>query len=396
MTDQVLYWMWLQNAIHQGTATTPRVMKHFSTAEDVYRADKADYCYIGMPDDTLEALCNKSLDNVKKLAERALKDGWILTPDSPDYPAPLKQLFSPPLVLYGKGVLPDFERMPAIAVVGTRKCTEYGIEAAGGIAAGLAAAGCPVISGGARGIDRAAHEGALYGGGKTVAIQACGLDVDYPPVNRYMRERILDHGGALLSEYPPGTTVTRSVFQVRNRLISGLSWGVCVVEAPVRSGALMTARLARDQGKDVFAVPGPITSSVSVGCHNLIRDGACLVAAPSHILSEYQIRCGNMLDEEEADVAQQMFYARPRKSIAPPQVKNETMPLKEESPTLQLLPDGASENCRRVYDALSSAPLSAELLFEKTGLPLGEIFSVLTELEIYGCVKTHPGQQYSR
>ncbi len=396
MTNQVLYWMWLQNAIRQGTATTPRVLKHFSTAEEIYRADKTEYRYIGMPDDTLEALCDKSLDHVKRLAERALKSGWILTLDSADYPAPLKHVFSPPLVLYGKGVLPDVERMPTIGIVGTRKCTEYGIEAAGGMAAGLAAVGCPVISGGARGIDRAAHEGAMYGGGKTVAVQACGLDVDYPSINRYMREDIVASGGALLSEYPPGTTVTPSVFQVRNRLISGLSWGVCVVEAPTRSGALMTARLARDQGKDVFAVPGAITSAVSAGCNKLIRDGAYLVSAPSHILSEYQIRCGNMLDEAEADVAQQMYYSRPRRAIELPQAKDNPTPLNEEVHTLQPLPNGVSDSCRRVYEALSNEPLSAELIFERTNLPLGEIFSVLTELEIYGCVFTHPGQQYSR
>ena len=396
MTEQVLYWMWLQNAIHQGTATTPRVLKHFSTVDEIYRADKGDYRYVGMPDDTLDALCDKSLDNVKKLAERALKNGWILTPDSADYPAPLKHLFSPPLVLYGRGVLPDFERMPTIGIVGTRKCTEYGMEAAGSMAAGLAAVGCPIISGGARGIDRAAHEGAMYGGGKTVAIQACGLDVDYPSINRYMREDIVDSGGALLSEYPPGTTVSPSVFQVRNRLISGLSWGVCVVEAPMRSGALMTARLARDQGKDVFAVPGAITSAVSAGCNKLIRDGACLVSAPSHILSEYQLRCGDMLDEQEADVAQQMYLARPRRSIEAPQVKDNTAPLESNVRTLQPLPNGVSDSCRRVYEVLSNDRLSAELIFEKTNLPLGEIFSVLTELEIYGCVLTHPGQQYSR
>ncbi len=397
MTEQILFWMWLQNAIHQGTATTPRVLKRFSTVEEVYRADKTEYYYVGMPDDTLEALCDKSLDRVERLAERALKDGWILTLDSPDYPAPLKHLFSPPLVLYGKGTLPDFERMPTIGIVGTRKCTQYGIEAAGGLAAGLAAVGCPIISGGARGIDRAAHEGAMYGGGKTVAIQACGLDVEYPAPNQIMRENIVESGGALLSEYPPGTTVTQSVFQVRNRLISGLSWGVCVVEAPKRSGALMTARLARDQGKDVFAVPGPITAGTSVGCNKLIRDGACLVTSPSHILSEYQLRCGNMLDEEEADTAQRMYYARPRQPISVPVLHDTPSPMvAEKTVDLQPLPNGVSDSCRRVYEALSAQPLSAELIFEKTKLPLGEIFSVLTELEIYGCVRTHPGQQYSR
>ncbi len=400
MNDTTLYWMWLQAAIHQGTATVPRLFRKFSTVEEIYRAERADFRYVGVPDNTLEALCNKDLDGVKTLAERALKqNGWILTPDSPDYPTPFKQLYSPPLALYGRGVLPDLERMPVIGVVGTRKCTPYGLEAAGGIAAGLAAAGCLVISGGAKGIDRAAHEGALYGGGVTVAVQACGLDINYPVVNRFMRENIVKQGGALISEYPPGTEVGPGVFQVRNRLISGLSWGVCVVEAPRRSGALMTARLARDQGKDVFSVPGSILSPFSQGGNRLIRDGAVAVTAPSDILQEYQVRCGDMLNEEEADRAQQAYseYFRrfaPVEKPHPTEQETETKPVSVV--TVPSLPAGVSDACRRVYDALSETPVSPEQILEQTGLPLGEIFSVLTELEIYGCIRNHPGQVYSK
>ena len=396
MNDRALYWMWLQAAIGQGTATVTRLFRKFSSIEEIYAADRGDYLYVGVPDSTLERLCNKSLDTVKRLAERALvNEGWIVTPDDADYPIAFKQLFSQPLAIYGRGKLPDLERMPVIGMVGTRSCTAYGLEAAGAIAAGLAAAGCPVISGGAKGIDRAAHEGALYGGGVTVAVQGCGLDVEYPAANRGMREQILETGGALISEYPPGTTVTRSVFQVRNRLISGLSWGVCVVEAPKRSGAMMTARLARDQGKDVFAVPGLITSPTAVGCHQLIRDGACLITSAAQILQEYQIRCGDMLDEEEAERAQAAFFER---GIVPVSVKP---PQKDEVQTETVaktiaLPKQVSESCRKVYECLSDTPVSAEWLFEQTRLPLGEIFSVLTELEIYGCVRSHPGQQYSK
>ena len=396
MDDRTLHWMWMQAAIGQGTATAVRMFRKFESIEEIYAADRADYTYVGVPDNTLSRLCDKSLDAVKRLADRALSnDGWILTPDDADYPAPLKHLYSQPLVLYGRGKLPDFERMPVIGVVGTRSCTAYGLEVAGALSAGLAAAGCPVISGGAKGIDRAAHEGALYGGGVTVAVQGCGLDVPYPAANRFMREQILEAGGALISEYPPGTTVTRGTFQVRNRLISGLSWGVCVVEAPARSGAMMTARLARDQGKDVFAIPGPITSPASVGCHRLLRDGACLVTSAAHILQEYQIRCGDTLDEEEAERAQAAFFDR---SQAPLPVKSpeQPAPTVEAFPQTVALPPQVSDSCRKVYEALSETPSSAEWLFEQTGLPLGEIFSVLTELEIYGCVRSHPGQQYSK
>ncbi len=401
MDKNTLYWMWFQQVVSQGTSTASRLLKRFSSIEELYRADRGDYCYVGAPSHTLDALCDKSLDNVTALAEQALRyGGWILTPDHPDYPAPLRNLYSIPLVLYGRGFLPHFEALPVIGMVGTRKSTPNGEKIASAIAAGLAAAGCPIISGGAVGIDRAAHEGALYAGGHTVAVQACGLDVNYPAKNVYMRERILDEGGALISEYPPGTEVGQSSFQVRNRLISGMSWGVCVVEAPLRSGALITARTARDQGKDVFAVPGDVLNGKSDGCHRLIRDGAILVTTPAEILQEYQIRCGNTLNEEEALRGQQAFYEHGRAETEHRQTPISADParLSDDVDTLPLvpLPDGVSDTCRRVYDALELKPTSVELLYEKTAIPIGEIFSVLTELEIYGCIRNYPGQQYAK
>ena len=158
---------------------------------------------------------------------------------------------------------------------------------------------------------------------------------------------------------------------------------------------MMTARLARDQGKDVFAVPGPITSPASVGCHRLLRDGACLVTSAAQILQEYQIRCGDTLDEEEAERAQTAFLDRSHIPL-PVKAPKEPMPTEPVLPVTVSLPAQVSDSCRKVYEALSETPMSAEWLFEETGLPLGEIFSVLTELEIYGCVRSHPGQQYSK
>ena len=409
MNQNELYWIWLQAAVGQGTAIVSRLFNAFSSAEEIYGATDEDYAYIGLPKRIRDALCDKSLKRAQKHAERALRGGgWLLTPDSPDYPEPFRHLYSPPLVLYGKGKLPSFERLPVIGIVGTRECSDYGKKAAGSIAAGLAAVGCPIISGGARGVDRAAHEGTLYTGGITVAVQSCGLDVEYPAPNRRLRRDILEAGGALISEYPPGTLTTPATFQVRNRLISGLSWGVCVVEAPQPSGSLITARLARDQGKDVFAVPGEITSPLSRGSNALLRDGAIMVLSPADILCEYQTRCGNILNEEEAIKAQQAYYDYFDKVVVPVKAtssKKEKAVKKEPALTtdvvvtdqpLAALPVGVSEACQRIYAALSETPVSAEWLFEATGASLGEIFSVLTELEIYGCIRSHPGQHYSR
>lgn len=187
-------------------------------------------------------------------------------------------------------MLPPLDRLPAVSMVGTRKASEYGCRAAGSIAAGLAAGGCIVISGGAVGIDAASHRGALEGGGLTIAVQGCGLDVDYPKPNRRLREQILEADGVIVTEYPPGSPPLPEHFPVRNRLLAGMAMAVCVVEAPKVSGSLITARLARNQGRDVYVVPGEITSSNSSGSNDLIKDGASLITSAGEILREYGSR----------------------------------------------------------------------------------------------------------
>ncbi len=398
MSDNTVYWVWLQGALRQGTGLVPRLLKLYSSAEAIYRLSEKELSLLGLPSRARAALANKSLAAAQAAIHQMEElNGWMLTLQSPGYPDGLRELYSPPLVLYGKGTLPSFTKRPVIGMVGTRECTPYGSKAAGGMAAGLAAAGCPIISGGARGIDRAAHEGALYGGGVTVAVQACGLDKAYPAVNRKLRRSILENGGALISEYPPKTVASASFFPVRNRLISGLSWGVCVVEAPKRSGALITARAARDQGKDVFVVPGEITASTCEGSNALLQEGAIPATSPAAILREYQWRCGNTLNEEEAAIAQQAYYAYLEHQTPPvtlPQA--EPAPAAEEAASpLSALPDYASPAVQAVYAALSETPCNAEELCAKTGLSTGELFSALTELEIYGCIRNHPGQHYS-
>lgn len=400
MTNNDWYWIWLQSAVGQGTAVVPRLLSAFPSVEAIYRATESEFRFLGLPSKMRAALADKSLDRAKHYAEQTKNDGgWVLTPDSPDYPEPLRALYSPPLVLYGKGTLPQWDRMPVIGLVGTRECTPYGEKAAGGIAAGLSAAGCPVISGGARGIDGAAHFGALYGGGVTVAVRACGLNKDYPASQRRLRQDILESGGALISEYPPDTVTSASFFRVRNRIISGLSWGVCVVEAPKRSGALITAHAARDQGKDVFVVPGEITSPCCDGSNALLLEGAMPVTSPVTILREYQLRCGNTLNEEEAVIAQQAYYAYYENAKAPAvavtPAKAET-PVEAPASAMQPLPDYASATAKTVYHALGTEPRCAEDLYESLELPLGDIFSALTELEVYGCIRNHPGQHYSK
>lgn len=208
-----------------------------------------------------------------------------LTPSDDGYPPLLKETANPPAALFYKGRIPDYEK--TVAVVGARKATPYGIGAAKNMAEALARGGVTIVSGGARGIDTASHEGCMAGGAATVAVFACGLDVTYPPENRNLFLQIVEAGGTLLSEYPPGTRPLGRQFPARNRIIAGMSRGVLVTEAAIRSGSLITADFALEEGRDVFSVPGSILWPMSQGTNHLIRNGAICTTAADDILSEY-------------------------------------------------------------------------------------------------------------
>lgn len=201
------------------------------------------------------------------------------------YPEPLRQIADPPFVLFAAGSVERL-RLPTVGIVGSRGATRYGREVAFRLARDLSLAGVCIVSGFARGVDAAAHEAALSGGGGTIAVLGCGLDVDYPRENARLRDALLAGGHLLLSEYLPGQEPRAAHFPVRNRIIAGLSSGVVVVEASRRSGSLITARLAADFGRDVFAVPGSVYSETSVGTHELLRDGAILCRSAEDVLAE--------------------------------------------------------------------------------------------------------------
>lgn len=213
----------------------------------------------------------------------------LLTIWDEDYPPPLKEIYDAPAILYVKGTVQrDAER---IAMVGARRFTPYGEAVAKSFGEGLAKAGLTVVSGGARGIDSASHKGALLAPeGRTVAVFGCGVDVAYPPENRRLFETIVERGGALVSEYPPGTQPLPAFFPSRNRIIAGLSRGTVVVEAAQRSGSLITAELALNEGRDVFAVPGSIFAKMSEGCHHLLKEGARMAASVDDVLEELGLK----------------------------------------------------------------------------------------------------------
>jgi DNA processing protein len=287
----------------------------------------------------------------------------VITAFDPEYPPLLLEIADPPFVLYASGAL-DRLRLPAVSVVGSREATRYGRDVAQRLGRELSASGVTVVSGFARGVDAAAHEAALEGPGGTVAVLGCGIDVDYPREHRRLRERLAAAGGLFLSEHPPGEEPRPQNFPIRNRIIAGLASGVVVVEASRRSGSLITARLAADFGRDVFAVPGSIFSDTSVGAHALLRDGAILCRGAEDVLAELFPSIRTL---DAGAVA---------------------------SPDVAALRD-LSGDARRLLEAIArDEPASADELARTLDLPAAAVLAGLFELEGAGLATAVEGGRY--
>ena len=284
----------------------------------------------------------------------------IVTQADAIYPASLREIYDPPLVLYIKGKIP--ETWPrGVAVVGSRETSHYGLENAKKLGYQLAYAGVPVISGLARGIDTAAHLGALAAKGATWAVLGCGLDKMYPPENDALAAKIVESGGCLISELQLGTAPDKRTFPMRNRIVSGLSFGTLVIEAGRQSGALITARQALDQGRQVFAVPGRIDNPHAQGCHQLIKEGAKLVEGVEDILGELE-------------------FLIPRSEVATPRP----------------LPADLSGDELKVYAVLERDETPIDVITRETGLPSGAVSSSLLRLEMRKLVRQLPGKVFVR
>jgi DNA processing protein len=334
-----------------GPVRTRRLLAAFGTAEAAWRASLPALLAAGLEEkiagDLAKLRATLDPETLPARLERARVRALI--PDDEEYPTRLNELHDGPPVLYVRGSLtPADER--AVAIVGTRRATSYGREATRRFAGELAAAGVTVISGLARGIDAVAHEAAVQAQGRTIAVLGCGVDVVYPPEHRELAETIANHG-ALVSEYPPGTPPDAPNFPARNRLISALSIGVLVAEAPARSGALITADFAADQGRQVFAVPGGILGANSAGCHALIRDGATLVTTTAELL-------------DDLNLVQRDLHAVARR-----------------------LPLGDNEAENALIRCLSAEPSHIDDLSRACGLPISSLNATLTFMELKGLVR---------
>jgi DNA processing protein len=398
------------------------LIDRFGTPENVFFADDDDLrAFEGLSKHQLEELLARSLDMAERILEQCDRLSLrVLTLQDADYPERLKNIHVPPSVLYVKGRLPALDEEAALTVVGARKATPYGTQAAGRLSFGLAKAGMLVVSGLASGIDAAAHAGALQAGAPTVAVLGCGADVVYPESNRALYEDVAA-AGALVSEYPPGTRPLGGNFPVRNRILSGVSLGALVVEAALSSGALITARHALEQGRDVFAVPGNIDVPESAGCNRLVRDSSAqLVTAPEDILREYIALYPHKITLTQTVIPLPVGYnnrplspEREQSALVAESVETPAARDKTREPAARGKKAGkdAPPHPPRVFDlgeaikdftpegkaitiCLADRDRHADEIVEQTGLPASRVLRELTMLELAGAIRALPGKRY--
>src|SRR5581483_8087063 len=369
-----LFWLALALTPSLGPGRARHLVERFGSVDNVFRATLTELEGAGLPAAAAQALAlGKSMEAAQEEMIRAAAAGAeILTLDSAVYPQRLRQIYDPPVVLYVRGAA-DILSQPGVAVVGTRHPTPYGLGMAERLSCDLAARGIIILSGLARGVDTAAHRGALAARGKTVAVFGTGVDVVYPRENSRIADQILALGGALISEFPVGTFAAPQNFPIRNRIISGLSLGVLVVEAGEYSGTRITARCALEQNRELFAVPGNVTNRLSWGPNTLIKQGAKLTATWEDVWEELPTDIQAAL----RPAAENESNRRP----TPPLFQADKLPPHERKVLALLRADESTH-----IDAL------VEKLEDQ--LSSSEIFAALFELELAGKIRQMPGKNY--
>ena len=403
------YWIWLQTALGAG-ARVDELLAYFGDAEKLYNAGSSEWRLSGLlTARKIEALKSTSPSQTAAVFNECRKKGYtIITPDSEYYPERLRTLADMPLVLYASGDASVLKDTLSIGIVGTREASNYGIETAQKLSYALAKCGVTVISGGALGIDSEAHAGAMLADGRTAAVLGCGLSVDYLKENAALRRAIARHG-AVVSEYQPFTGATRTTFPIRNRLISGMTLGIVVVEAGVKSGSLITADRALEQGRDVFAVPGDIVRSSFGGTNHLIKNGAKTVFGAEDILSEYEYRYAELIDFDKlrplADVpytdyrhsgkkAAKTEAEKPAEAAQSARSKSGAASPAKQPPARRELGGEVSQEALQVYAVLGAEPTHIDDIVRKTALRMNVVLRSLTELEIAGAVEMISGKNY--
>lgn len=367
-------WISLNMTPGIGPRKATQLLEKFGSAENVFHALRRDLEGLRLKPETIQSIIKREfhgkaeeeLANVKELG------GDVLILDDGSYPYLLREISDPPITLYVRGDWRACFEMPCIAVVGSRRCSTYGKNASEMLSRDLAANGVCIVSGLARGIDTSAHRGAIDAKGRTIAVLGTGIDGVYPKENGKLIDEILEKGGAVVSQFPLGTPPLKENFPYRNRIISGLSLGLLVVEASERSGSLISARLAMEQNREVLAVPGNITSRVSIGTNYLIKSGAKLVQQWQDVVHEMP----------------QEIIAR----ILPPTVDKEN-----KNQEFEQKPTSLSADELKVWNILSAdEQTQIDVLLEESGLEFGELSKILLDLDLRDLIRVLPGNNYAR
>ncbi len=425
------YWLWLANrqGIREGNAL--KLVELFGDVRSLFLASRSDCMQRGIRNTkVLDSLADKSMEGVMQILKTCHMLGiHVLCYGDNSYPERLRNIADPPLVLYYMGIFPDFDSEPVIGIVGTRKATVYGCHQAREIAFHAARCGGLIVSGMAPGIDITATMGAFEASKRAVGVLGCGVDVPYPSATQYARKQ-LERTGCLISEYPPGTRPTKFSFPKRNRIISGLSCGVVVVEAGERSGALITARHALEQGRDVFAVPGNVNSPQSAGTNQLLTSGAAAVRCGWDIMKEYEHLFPDKVHHWQGGIDWVKEYAAYtglskdspilrralRINVESPAAtveiqKNEVQTVDKVAQTAYIedkkpltpvaslsapvVPDGLSTDEQAVWQTLSYERKHVDEIINQSGIGASGVLAALTLLEVKGLISRHPGKYYT-
>lgn len=397
------YWLWLSTRKGIGPKGVLKVLTYFTTPQAAFQADKEEYRRAKLTEKECAALADKNMDGPRWIVDACAERGiHILTMQDAGYPERLRNIADPPAVLYYRGNLPAVDNEPLVAVIGSRDSSILGLSMAKRLGYQIASCGGIVVSGMAKGGDGMAMTGALSAGRPVIGVLGCGVDVIYPSCNRHIYEDTVRRG-CIISEYPPGTEPTRYSFPARNRIISGLSLGVLVVEAPERSGTLITANFALEQGRDVFAVPGNANVKSCAGSNRLLKEGAILTESGWDVMSEYEAQFPGQIHKAQAGQFITLSPNEMRRNLQP--VKK-SVPVQERVPpkksvkekpgfdkkavdnpeqpdyiVVQDLP-GLSEDERKILTVLQDGPCLLDDLINASGVSPGPALSSLTMLEI--------------
>lgn len=380
-------WIRLQSALGAGAALS-EIIEYFGSAKALFDAGETEWRMspVLVPRQ-IEKLCESTEAQANEVLATCKMNGWQVVPyDDPHYPERLRSIFNPPAVLYVDGELPDIDNSIVIGIVGTRRASDYAVKAADVMSRGIAERGAIVASGGALGVDTAAHNGAMLAGGKTIAVLGCGLGTKYLMENKPLRDAVVKNG-ALITEFQPFTPASKYTFPIRNRIISGISLGVLVVEASVKSGSLITANYALEQGRDVFALPCSILDPAFAGTNKLIDDGAIVATKPLDLLYPYAEEYGVKIDEvksvgkimrETGDKSANVYGKARDISFDNLQAGRKKREARQKAAA------ELSGKTKAVFNALGEEYQSADEISRAAGLSIGEALTALTALEIAG------------